>query len=111
MTTLDDLVTRTQTELRRARLARDEAATVAARTLLAALSNAEAPDLDGIPTEVRGQLVEHERRVLTPADVAAVVADELARRHETIAVYVEHGRDDAADALRAEVAVIERLAG
>ena len=98
-----------QSALKDAMRARDRIATTALRTALAAIANAEAPPIDSAPLEVRGELVQHERAVLTADDVAAIVRHQITDREATIAQYLEHGRTAEADVLRAEADVLERV--
>ena len=77
---------------------------------MGALANAEAPPIDAAPLEVRGELVQHARRELDDADIAAIVADQIADRADTIATYRANGRDDAADELQREVDVLASYA-
>jgi hypothetical protein len=88
----------------------------ALRTGLAAIANAEAPELSAaaggserVPVEpVVGRLVEHARLDLTVADVDRILRHEIADRHDTIAAIEPHGRDAEVDDLRAEITVLER---
>ena len=77
---------------------------------MAAVSNAEAPPIDAAPLEVHGELVEHQRRSLTAADLAAIVAHQIADRDDTIATYRANGRDDAADELQQEIDTLRAYA-
>jgi uncharacterized protein YqeY len=90
--------------------ARDRAATTALRTTLAALANAEAPAFDPVEhREGHGELVEHDRVVLSQEEEREVVRREVARREALIA---EHAGTNVGieylDDLRAEVAVLAR---
>ncbi len=110
MSAVDHLTTRLRSDLSTAMRARDQPAVRAIRTLLAAVANAEAPSIDDAPREVRGELVEHQRRLLTAADLVAIVDHQMADRADTIATYRAHGRDDAADELQREVDVLRSYA-
>jgi len=103
VTAVDDLTARLRADLTAAMRRRDQPALRAIRTLMAAVSNAEAPPIDAAPLEVRGELVEHERRTLTATDLTAIVAHQIADREDTIATYRANGRDDAADELHQEI--------
>jgi uncharacterized protein len=101
---------RVQADLLLARKARDEHAVTALRTLLAAFSNAEAPPappMSSLDPRVIG-LKEHERLVLTDADHRHILDEQLAIRDEAAAEYDAIGQTEAAAAVRAERAVLER---
>ncbi len=106
----DALRGRLAADLRAALKSRDAAATSAIRTLAAALDNAGAvavdPDRKYVPTA--GPSVEVTRRTLSEADLAAIIAREIAERERAIADYEAGSRKDAADRLRADIAVIGR---
>ena len=112
----DDVVARMRADLPVAMKARDASAVSALRTGLAAIANAEAPELTtpagGVPPlpvePVVGQLVEHARLDLSVADVEGILRHEIADRHDTIAAIEPHGRAAEIDDLRAEIAVLER---
>jgi uncharacterized protein YqeY len=101
---------RVQADLLVARNARDEHAVRALRTLLAALSNAEAPPAPVTSSvELREPgLVEHERLVLTDVDHRRILDEEIARRDAAATEYDAIGQAHAAAAVRAERAVLER---
>jgi uncharacterized protein YqeY len=107
----DRLVARLKADLLVARKAKDGAAATACRTLLAAVENAEAPPIDtagaAAPATV-GRLVDVARHELTEADLEAIVEHEIADRLDTIEQIAPYDRAAEVDALRAEVAVIER---
>ena len=103
VSTAEALTTRLRADLTTALRRRDQPAVRAIRTLMSAVANAEAPSIDDAPPEVRGELVEHARRELTDADVASIVAHQIADREDTIATYRANGRDDAADELHQEI--------
>jgi uncharacterized protein YqeY len=103
---------RLRADLRQAMRGRDRAATSALRTALAALANAEAPGFDAsLHREGRGELVEHERLVLSEADERSVLEAEVARREQLLAdttgTGLEIGGTYTAD-LEAELAVLRR---
>ena len=81
----------------------------ALRTALAAVANAEAPPDDGSHEETHGRLVDHERLALSGDDVARILREQVADRHDTIERIGPGGPADA-DRLRccAEIAVLER---
>lgn len=101
------LVDRVQADLRAARLARDQVATAALRSLHAALQNAEAPPIEhGGAVRVAGTSPEVSRRALAVAHEQAVVRSEVVERTEAAATYRRHGQHDAAERLDAEVVVL-----
>jgi uncharacterized protein YqeY len=104
----DELIERLEADLRVARLAHDRAAVTALRTLLSAIANAEAPAIEHAPTAIVGQLVDHPRLVLTLADIERIVDREIDDRADTVRQYLAHDRVPEADALRAEMVVLER---
>ena len=101
---------RVQADLLVARKARDQHSVTALRTLLAALSNAEAPPAPVTSAVELHQLglVEHERLALADVDHRRILAEEIARRDEAATEYDAIGQADAAAAVRAERAVLER---
>jgi len=103
VTAVDDLNTRLRADLTAAMRRRDQPAVRAVRTLMAAVSNAEAPQIDAAPLEVRGELLQHERRELAADELVAIVAFQIADRESAIATYRANGRDDPADELQQEV--------
>jgi uncharacterized protein YqeY len=93
-----------------ARKARDVAAVTALRTTLAALANAEAPpapDRSSSAPPIVG-LVEHERLMLSAADHDRILRDQIAVRVDAAAEYDAIGQAEAAAAIRAEIAVLDR---
>ena len=107
---VEELSERLRADLAVALKARDRAATAALRVLLAALANAEAParDLSGPAALPSATPDEHPRLALTAADVAAVLAAQVADREDTIVRLRAAGQDDAAADLEAELAVVRR---
>lgn len=107
-----EIVTRLRADLPVALRARDQVATRAIRTALAAVANAEAvpvPEPRGsLDPPVVGASQEVERRQLDAADVERILVEELADRRDTIERYEAHGRTAEADELRAELAVLAR---
>jgi uncharacterized protein len=94
--------------------ARDKAAVSALRATLAALDNAEAVAPAG--EQLRGQAIEEApigagatevaRQVLSEDDVVRIVRAEADEREKAAAEYRELGRDDRAEQLSAEAAVL-----
>jgi len=98
---------------------RDRVAASAIRSALAAIDNAEAVPADPAPVSTAGNehvagaaiglgAAEAERRHLTEGDIRSIVAAEVRDRTDTAAEYERHGRDDAAERLRTEAAVLSR---
>jgi uncharacterized protein YqeY len=87
---------------------RDRVAVGVLRSTLAAIENAEAivaPEPKGLSIEqspVGVGAAEAERRVLSPADVARIVRDEVAARDEAAVDYDRAGHADRAAQLRDE---------
>jgi uncharacterized protein len=78
------------------------------RTTLAALSNAEAVDpAAGAPLVRAGLFDDVERRCLSAADVASLVADERRELQATAALFDEAGRPAEAAGWRARAAVLD----
>jgi uncharacterized protein YqeY len=101
---------RVQADLLAARKARDARAVNALRTLLAAIANAEAPPApttSSLAPPTIG-LVEHQRLILTDEDHRRILQEQVDTRREAIAEYDAIGQREAADALRAELEVLER---
>ncbi len=101
---------RAQADLLVARKARDEPAVNALRTLLAALSNAEAPPAPATSSLAPPTigLVEHERVVLTDDDHQRILRAQIDERDLAATEYDDLGQTDAAATLRAERAALER---
>ena len=107
---MSSLPDRAQADLLAARKARDEHAVTALRTLLAAISNAEAPPApatSSLDPKVIG-IAEHERLALTDDDHRRILDEQVALRDAAIHEYDAIGQDAAAAAVRAERAVLER---
>ncbi|RJQ74429.1 hypothetical protein D5S17_22630 [Pseudonocardiaceae bacterium YIM PH 21723] len=107
-----------RTDLTAALKARDKIAATALRSALAAIENAEAVPTDA-PAMTGGSEVfagahiglgaaEAERRVLTEADVRAIVEGEIRDRTDAADEYQQLGRTDAAERLRGEAEVLGR---
>ena len=103
---IDALRQRLQADLMDARMRQDDISLLAIRSLLSALANAEAVPVPDGPYRVVEGGADVPRRVLTEAEVDAVVRAEIAERWSAIDVYTGHGVEPAA--LRAEVAALER---
>ena len=87
--------------------ARDRRLISVLRTTLAAIANAEAQPLDDLPEPIgSGRLAEYPARLLSTAEIDAIIDAEIADREDTIEQYLAAGRADAADDLRAEIEII-----
>jgi uncharacterized protein YqeY len=112
--------------LRAAMRSRDQAATAALRSALAAIANAEAIDPDARPASTRGGppvgTSEHlagaaaglgageaPRKVITEADAAAIVRAEIADRQLAASQYELGGHEARAERLRAEIEVLSAV--
>ena len=116
----DDLPGRLRADLTAALKARDRESARVLRTVLSAIANAEAqPASDDTPTSLRSQGViagaaaglgaaEVARRDLGAGDVRAIVAAERDGRLAAAEDLDGRGAGDAAEALRAEAALLER---
>ena len=111
MSATEELTGRLRADLTAAMRRRDQPAVRAIRTLMSAVSNAEAPPIDDAPREVHGELRQHARRQLGDGDLATIVAAQIADRRDTIATYRANDRADAADELQREVDVLSAYAG
>jgi uncharacterized protein YqeY len=106
---VSSLPDRAQADLLVARKARDEHAITALRTLLAAISNAEAPPApptSSLDPPITGS-AEVDRLVLTDHDHRRILDEQIALRAVAAAEYDAIGQADAAAAVRAERAVLE----
>lgn len=114
--TAPDLIKKLQADLKAALGERDRPAVKAIRLLMTAISNAEAVEVEdhaggkvinpGDPV-IAGR-AEAERRHLTGADVAEIVAAELRDHDEHITTYEQHDQHERAAELRAERDVLAR---
>ena len=105
---------RLRADLKAALQAGDRGRVALLRTLIAALDNAEAVAVEHTCYKSRqcgdpsGEVA---RRELDGEAIDAVLAAEAASRLSAAADYEEHGRDDDAARLRAEVALIQSYCG
>ncbi len=110
-------------DLKTAIKSKDRVAIAALRSALGAIDNAEAVPIDhpagDVPMTSGNEHVagvalglgaaEVERRHLTEADLRDIVAHEIRERMTSAEEYERLGRADAAERLRAEAAVLERV--
>jgi uncharacterized protein YqeY len=119
----EEMQQRLRAALRAAMKAKDTAAMSALRSVLAAIANAEAvspvpPDgrLPQGDAHVAGSVAgvgaaETARRILTPGEVATIIAAETADRRAAAVGYEDSGNPDRAARLRREAEVIEAAQG
>lgn len=104
------LYQRLRDDLSRALADRDRLAVAVLRTLVAAIDNAGAVE-PGAPLGVSGRSADVPRRELSEADMLRLVTDEAVELEHAIAEYESRGRPDAAEPLRARLAVVDRYRG
>ena len=100
-----------QAELITAMKAQDKATMMAIRSVLSAIANKEAvpaPKSSSIDEPVKGY-ADVPRRELTPAEVRLVVMDEVDERRNSADYLATAGKDEEAEALRTQVAILERF--
>jgi uncharacterized protein YqeY len=111
----DEVRSRFRHALGTAMKARDTVAVAALRSALAAIDNAEAADCSDAPSIERGTIAggvaglgagEVARRVLTDREVTEIVLAQVAEWRATAAEYERAGRDDPANRLRVEAAIL-----
>lgn len=104
--------------LKEALRTRNALASAVLRETLAALDNAEAPDVSVAPPSIHGTVAgtagglgsgEVPRLELTPDAVKAVIEREIQERREAVALYVSLGRHDEANALQVQLDVLLAL--
>jgi uncharacterized protein YqeY len=110
---------RLREDLSAAMKARDRVAITVLRTTLAAIDNAEAVDPSAGETPVTGShhiagasagvgSTDVTRRVLSDADIDAVIREQADERWQVAAEYEKLGQVQAADTLRREAAVLDK---
>ncbi|NTX14339.1 GatB/YqeY domain-containing protein [Myxococcus sp. CA056] len=118
MKTVDEWKAMLRAAMKEALRARNAPASAVLREVLAALDNAEAPDVSGAPAAVDGAFAgsagglgsgEVARLALTPEAVSAVIEREVQERRDAVALYVSLGRHDEANALTAQLNVLLEL--
>ena len=93
---------RLRTDLLRARRQRDDAAVSVIRTTLAAIANAEAPDLAAVDL----RQAEHPRLGLSNEDLQAIVRAEITDREDTIRRVEQGGATTEAAALSEQLVIL-----
>ncbi|MFY2559755.1 hypothetical protein ACN469_19120 [Corallococcus terminator] len=118
MRTVAEWKTRLRAELKEALRTRNAPASAVLREVMAALDNAEAPDVSTAPPSTEGTFAgsagglgsgEVARLALTPEAVNAVIEREVQERRDAVALYVSLGKNDEANALRAQLDVLLEL--
>ncbi len=115
---VDPVRERLGTALRLAMRGRDRVAVSALRSAIAAIGNAEAvpvedaPGAGAIETALTGVgAADAPRRVLSEADVIAIVREEISERDEAAAELDGLGREDASEPLRAGADLLREVLG
>ncbi|QDE96739.1 MULTISPECIES: GatB/YqeY domain-containing protein [Myxococcus] len=118
MRTVDEWKAALRAALKEAMLTRSTQASAVLREALAAIDNAEAPDMRVAPTAVGGEFAgsagglgrgEVLRLALTPEAVKAVIDRELQERRDAVALYEKLGKHDEASAVKAQLDVLLAL--
>ncbi|MFP2957626.1 hypothetical protein ACLEPN_07270 [Myxococcus sp. 1LA] len=118
MRTVDEWKATLRTALKDAMRARSTQAAAVLRETLAAIDNAEAPDIGVAPVAVDGGFAgsagglgsgEVARLALTPEAVQAVVDREVQERRDAVALYEKLGKQDEANAVKAQLDVLLAL--
>ncbi|WP_141589781.1 MULTISPECIES: GatB/YqeY domain-containing protein [unclassified Myxococcus] len=118
MRTVDEWKAVLRAALKEAMRSRSSQASAVLRELLAAIDNAEAPDMRVAPTAVGDVFAgsagglghgEVSRLALTPEAVQAVIDRELQERRDAVALYEKLGKQDEASAVKAQLDVLLAL--
>lgn len=118
MRTVDEWKAALRAALKEAMRTRSTQASAVLREALAAIDNAEAPDLRVAPTAAGGVFAgsagglgsgEVARLALTPEAVQAVIDRELQERRDAVALYEKLGKHDEASAVKAQLDVLLAL--
>jgi uncharacterized protein len=102
------IVIRMKADLLIAMKARQSSAVAALRSMLSAIDNAGAVDVDPSIVPLVGRSADVPRRVLSEAEVWALLRAEAGARRSAIASYEELGKIEEAARLRAELEVVTR---
>lgn len=97
-----------QSELIMAMKSQDRPAITVLRSVLGAIANAEAV---AVPQQTGDPLIgfaDVPRKELSPQQIKLVVLDEVEKRRNSIGYYGKAGRQEEAEALEKEVAILER---
>lgn len=97
-----------QSELIMAMKKQDMPTMMVLRSVLSAIANAEAvPRPDG-PVEAVMGFADVSRKELTPQQIKMIVLDEVESRRDAAGYYLTSGRNEEAEKLQNEVAILER---
>ena len=102
------LRTQLKADLRHAMKARQKEAVTALRILLAAIDNAEAVPTDPSFVPFTGRTNDVPRKLLTEAHIQQILQAEAAKQREALAEYERLGQEEAAEQIRAELAVMSK---
>ena len=81
------------------------------RALLAAIDNAEAPDIRSETARIHGASAEIERLLLTEAELEEVLLADLRERESAADELARVGQQERADALLRQAAIVRRYLG
>ncbi|RYZ34392.1 MAG: hypothetical protein EOO71_39160 [Myxococcaceae bacterium] len=119
MKTVDEWKATLRAALKDALRTRNAPVSAVLRETLAAIDNAEAPDVSAAPEAVVGGVIaggveglgkgEVSRLLLSPEAVAALIQGEIQERREAVALYLQLGKAEEARALSAQVDVLLAL--
>ena len=118
MKTVDEWKATLRAALKDALRTRNAPASAVLRETLAAIDNAEAPDMSVAPAPVGGGIAgstgglgsgEVPRLLLSPEVVDALIQREIQERRDAVALYTQLGRAEEARALSAQVDVLLAL--
>ena len=102
------LRTQLKADLRHAMKARQKEAVAALRILLAAIDNAEAVPTDPSFVPFTGRTNDVPRKLLTEAHIQQILHAEAAKQREALAEYERLDQEEAAQQIRAELAVMSK---
>jgi len=97
---------RLKADLLQAMKARQSSTVTVLRTTLAAIDNAEAVEIDAATATALGQPTEVPRKLLTEADIQAILQREIATVRANIAVYEQLGNQAKVAQLQTELDVL-----
>ncbi|NNB84148.1 hypothetical protein HJC10_02920 [Corallococcus exiguus] len=118
MKTVDEWKATLRASLKEALRTRNAPASAVLRETLAAIDNAEAPDVSVAPAPVDGGIAggvkglgsgEVPRLLLSPEAVDALVQREIQERRDAVALYTRLGKSEEARTLQAQVDVLLAL--
>ncbi|MHA7632973.1 GatB/YqeY domain-containing protein [Corallococcus sp. M7] len=118
MKTVDEWKATLRAAMKEALRTRNAPASAVLRETLAAIDNAEAPDMSVAPATVVGDIAgsagglgsgEVPRLLLSPETVGALVQREIQERRDAVALYTRLGKHEEARTLQAQVDVLLAL--